>query len=248
MRLSEIGMIAADTARSKAYLQALVRDGLCPNFVLVLRPDTETGKMPGQSGFETKEKGKPAPSIIGKPVAPAGFHPEQSLEETLLAGQIDHVALATKDVHDPHVVELLESRTESVFIYSGFGGVILKPSILSIGIEFLHVHGGFLPDYKGSTTNYYSLLEEDLCGASSLFLNEEIDSGPVLLRRTFPPPEDKTKIDYIYDSLFRAQVLIETVQRYVANGEKWEYDLEQNKGGDTFYIIHPVLKHLAILR
>jgi methionyl-tRNA formyltransferase len=83
-------------------------------------------------------------------------------------------------------------------------------------------------------------------GASSLFLSEEIDSGPVLLRRSFPSPPDMTEIDHVYDSAVRAKVLVETLERYRKTGE-WQFELANNIGGETYYIIHPVLKHIAIM-
>ena len=54
----------------------------------------------------------------------------------------------------------LKEAGPEIIIYSGYGGVILKEKVLSQGKKFLHVHGGFLPQYKGSTTNYYSILNE----------------------------------------------------------------------------------------
>ena len=123
---------------------------------------------------------------------------------------------------------------------------MLKDKILDAGKKFLHIHGGYLPDYKGSTTNYYSLIDENTIGASAIFLTKEIDCGPILLRKKFSPPKDRTEIDHNSDSEARAKVLIECLQNYVNSGS-WEYELENNHGGETFYIIHPVLKHLAIL-
>ena len=68
----------------------------------------------------------------------------------------------------------------------------------------------------------------------------------MLLRRTFPRPAGKADIDYIYDSALRARVLVEVLQRYAARQE-WDYELRDNSGGETYYIIHPVLKHIALL-
>ena len=111
--------------------------------------------------------------------------------------------------------------------------------------KFLHVHGGFLPDYKGSTTNYYSLIDENTIGASSIFLNEDIDSGPLLIRKKFKPPKDKMQLDHLYDSEARAEVLIETLRNYV---ESEIFETNKNiENGETYFIIHPVLKHISIL-
>jgi methionyl-tRNA formyltransferase len=167
--------------------------------------------------------------------------------ELLKQKKITYDIAPNSDINSQEVITLISNRLESVFIFSGFGGALLRNDILSIGKKFLHVHGGYLPNYKGSTTNYYSLINENTVGASSIFLTKDIDCGPILLRKKFPPPKDRTEIDHVYDSKVRSIVLIDTLKKYITSGA-WEFDLESNKGGETFYIIHPVLKHIAILR
>jgi len=124
--------------------------------------------------------------------------------------------------------------------------VILRDEILLTEKKFLHIHGGYLPNYKGSTTNYFSLINENILGASSIFLTKDIDCGPIILRKKFPPPLERDSIDHTYDSQVRAEVLIKTLKNYNSCG-KFQFELKTNIGGETFYIIHPVLKHLAII-
>jgi methionyl-tRNA formyltransferase len=238
-------MIAADTARSKVYLQALARHQLCPGHVLVLRnPDDAT--MPGQVTRATK-KGDSSPNGETQECwSEAQFDLAEPLDLTLERMQASTEVIRCSDINHPDVIEKVREMPQPVLIYSGFGGALLRHDILSAGKRFLHVHGGYLPDYKGSTTSYYSLLLEGNMGASSLFLNAEIDAGPVLQRRRFPPPPDRLAIDHLYDSAARARVLIDTLMSYVATGS-WSFELLENTGGETYYVIHPVLKHIAIL-
>ena len=63
----------------------------------------------------------------------------------------------------------MEQLNCEVIIYSGYGGGIIGKRLLGIDKKFLHVHGGYLPDYPGSTTNYFSILKEDKVGASAIF-------------------------------------------------------------------------------
>jgi methionyl-tRNA formyltransferase len=238
-------MVAADTSRSRAYLEALIRNELFPNYVLLL--ENAENSLPGQwavtqsdsSDLHTLQELDPCWSE-------ADFNPSQSLRVLLERWGVPYSVAPNNNINAPEVVEILAQRPESVFIYSGFGGVLLRQAVISVGKRFLHVHGGYLPMYKGSTTNYYSLLANNTMGASAIFLSETIDSGPVLMRREFPPPANRQKIDHVYDSAARAKVLVETLQRYVPTNS-WEFDLPDNDGGDTYYIIHPVLKHIAIL-
>lgn len=243
MRFENIGMIAADTSRSKAYLQALVRNNMLPAYVLLLEHDSDN-LLPGQQKTSNKIQ-----SVINETDlcwSETDFDPNKSLRSLLDSFKIPYEVSPSTNINELPVIHLLKNRPEDVFIFSGFGGVLLRKAILDCGKKFLHVHGGFLPDYKGSTTNYYSLIEEARMGASAMFLNEAIDSGPVLLRKKFLPPVNRHEIDHVYDSAARAKVLVDVLSKYKDLG-KWEFELSNNSGGETFYIIHPVLKHIAIL-
>ena len=223
MRLNDIAMVAADTTRTKYYLQKLIDSDLLPSYVILLL-NNKTLPLPGQKKHNSSEE----------------------LIDLLERSSIPYCIAPDSDINSNKVIATISNRAESVFIFSGFGGVLLGDEVLGLGKRFLHIHGGYLPDYKGSTTNYYSLINEKSIGASSIFLTKDIDCGPILFRRKFPPPKDCTKIDHIYDSKARSEVLIETLKKYVCYGS-WNFDFKDNLNGETYYIIHPVLKHIAIL-
>jgi methionyl-tRNA formyltransferase len=234
-------MIAADTSRSRAYIQAMANNRILPNHVLILGNDSH---RPGQYANKLNKEDSNTKEPVHR--LDKEFDPSIAITHTLKESLIPFDIMESGDINDPYVIELLKLRPEKVFIYSGFGGVLLKKQTLDVGKRFLHVHGGYLPDYKGSTTNYFSLLSENEIGASSLFLSEKIDSGNVLVRKKFRSPIDREKIDHIYDSEARASVLITTLKKY-CDDKRWDIELPKTNHGETYYIIHPVLKHLAIL-
>ena len=207
MYLNDVAMVAADTTRSKYYLDELIKYELLPKYVLLLLNSNEQ-MLPGQKYNKTKN----------------------GIAELLEAHGVQYDFAPNSDINSNEVVKIISDRIESVFIFSGFGGALLRNDILEIGKKFLHVHGGYLPDYKGSTTNYYSLIDDNMLGASSIFLTKEIDCGPILLRKKFPAPKDRTEIDHIYDSEARSEVLVKTLKKY-ANTGCWGFELEDNKGG-----------------
>jgi methionyl-tRNA formyltransferase len=245
LRLTDIAMIAGDTSRSRAYLQALARNEMLPNYVLVLE-NASDNLLPGQ--LDKSQTNLERERVVESDECWSEVHFDSTKPIKTLLDElgITYEVTASKDINDPMVVDTLRHRSEKVFIYSGFGGTLLRKDVLSTDKSFLHVHGGYLPDYKGSTTNYYSLIVENILGASAIFLNEEIDSGPVLLRKKFPSPKNREAIDHIYDSGARAKVLISTIQKYLEFGD-WQFEFPDNIGGETYYIIHPILKHIAIL-
>lgn len=241
--LTDVGFVAASTSRTRAYLAALERHDLLPTWTLLL-DDESPAVMPGQADSAVVRSS--SPDHQAQCWSEVDFDPNAPLEPWLQRLGLDYVMAGSRDVNAAAVVDLIACSAPSVLIYSGYGGALLRHDVLETGKKFLHVHGGYLPDYKGSTTNYYSLLSEGMLGASALFLTPEIDSGPVLARRRFLPPAERMEIDHIRDAAARARVLVDTLNAYRERGE-WSFELADNYGGTTYYIIHPVLKHLAIL-
>lgn len=237
----DIAMIAADTTRTRAYLSSMARHDVLPRYILLLQNSNNT-LLPGQyEGLEGDLNLKDSDDCWSE----VNFDISSPVEEILVNLNVKYDVAPDGNINDPSVIKYIKARDEKVFVYSGFGGAILRNPVLSTGKKFLHVHGGYLPKYKGSTTNYFSLLSDGEMGASAIFLTEDIDSGPILFRKIFPAPPDREKIDHIYDSAARAKVLIEVLRGYKTSGT---FDIvTENSGGDTYYVIHPVLKHIAIL-
>ena len=98
-------------------------------------------------------------------------------------------------------------------IYSITGGQIVSDELLGIGPRFLHMHPGWLPDFKGSTTIYYSILNGELPSVTGLFLDKNIDTGPILHRQIFSLPPKWMDFDNTYDSLIRSEVLCRILKK-----------------------------------
>ncbi|BFR50084.1 methionyl-tRNA formyltransferase [Nitratidesulfovibrio sp. HK-II] len=235
MLMRAVTLLAGDTARSRCYMQALAGIGILPEqCVLLPSPD---GKRPGQCAAGEQK------SALGSWGA---FFPGVPLEQTCRDADVPVTFAPTGDINDAEVVSLLNGIKAETFLYSGFGGAILRGPVLACGKRFLHVHGGWLPDYKGSTTNHYSILEGNFCGASAIFLTDVIDSGRILHRARFPAPEDVTELDLVLDSIYRAEVLCALARHYAAYGE-WPDSGVENVHSEPYYIMHPVLRHILML-
>ena len=115
-------------------------------------------------------------------------------------------------------------------------------------MKFIHIHPGIVPEYKGSTPIYYSILKEDKCGATAFFMNEEIDSGEIIMQKEFDMPLPDEDIDYYYDCTMRATLLKDILDIYVTKDEFPKEALLRHVNEEAYFIIHPVLKHIAILK
>ena len=168
------------------------------------------------------------------------------LKDTLKQHGISFTSVETGTNNCDAAHGFLEARREKLFVFLGFDGNIVSPSILSFVMKSLHIHDGYVRAFKGSTTNYYGILAEDPIGAAVIFLTENLDSGPVLHRQTFPRPDDPELINYFIDPGLCARVLRDTLIKLDKMPRLLE-EAEPVAGGETYFIIHQVLKHLAIL-
>lgn len=233
-------MLAAPSSRSRIYLDLLERRGLLPESVLLMEdPSVETAE-------QRRRAAESAPTGTVLPEDP-DLDARRTVRQRVKDLGIEYRALDTLAPNAGVVIEAVAELDQELLVYSGPGGVILDGDLLTAGPRFLHVHAGELPDYRGSTTVYYSLLAEGTCGATAFLMNENVDEGPIVARESYPPPEDPETLDLYYDPWIRARLLSTVLKDYRKSGTLPERPQRTDQGG-TYFIIHPVLKHLAMLR
>lgn len=162
-------------------------------------------------------------------------------------GCVCHV-FPTNDINHESVFECIRNLGEKKIIYSGYGGGILQEDYFHLDKSFIHIHAGELPRYRGSTTCYYSLLERGEICASAMLLNQRLDCGDVIAAFSLDIEHIRalqcTDIDMGVEPYIRAKALL-CALRELQRGE----NLKKQEGkGETYYRIHPVLKHLAIFK
>ncbi|NMH59637.1 formyltransferase family protein [Alteromonas ponticola] len=224
-------LLLAHSARSVAYVQALSNAKISPSAVVVYGNN--------DIKLSTKRELQHNDGDI--------FCPDLSLNLTqslaLTEWPVWHCDLRSLD--NPALLTKLKELAPDIIVYSGYGGQIVPKRLLDIA-PTLHIHSGLLPDFPGSTTIYYQMLSQKCCGASAILLDETIDTGPVIAKKTYPSPPKQLDIDYLYDTMIRADLLVEVLRkRDISNLH--DDAMIQSSNRTPYYIIHPLLKHLAIL-
>lgn len=225
-------MLCARTARSSAYVQALAAAGIVPAIVIIY------GKK--SSSIHSRRQ------LDSRLFNCSVWLPDLSieLESTLSRLGWRYLCCDEIELSSEPLYSILNIQKMDLLVYSGYGGQIVPASILSL-TKVLHIHSGLLPDYRGSTTLYYQVLDRQQCAASAIFLDENIDTGPILLRKMYPLPPKNIDVDYLYDSAIRADLLVDYMRGWMT-GDK-EYSSEsQVEVHQPYYVIHPLLKHIAL--
>lgn len=237
--LGNVTLLLADTMRSRAYAQSLLAYGFRVGNILVMTSSSQ--KKWGQS------EQRLAPPILG--AFGDVFIPDLrvSLEDTCQRLSSNIEVLDTGSVNSQAVIETLKVFSPELVLFSGFGGEIVHGDVLSAAGPFLHMHAGWLPEFRGSTTIYYSFMMSGKAGVSAILLSSGIDTGEVLFRELYPLPPCDMEIDYYYDGMIRSDVMIRVLSYYYTHKQLPESQVQDQKEGETYYVIHPLLKTVSIL-
>ncbi len=237
----EFSMLLVNNNRSKAYLQNLILKKYKPEHVILLSDNT---RLPEQTDNDVIMKSDSTQKNIRSiDELSISFDEKEQVLATIIKNNIDYTVINNLDINSKDVINAISLIPSKYVIYSGPGGSLLKKEILNQGVSFIHVHPGWLPTYRGSTTIYYSMLVNSEVGASVIIFEEGIDEGPILYKRRYQISQKNIDYDYVLDPLIRANTLMEFMMTNKLNA------IQQNPvdQANTFYIVHPFIKHAAIL-
>ena len=153
--------ILADNVRSQAYIQTLVKQDIFPSKVIILKNNRNNSLgIVSKKSASLKKKYSFKNSIIDM---------KESLTNTLRKNNISYETINDSNINSDIVLKKLLNCKKKIVLVSVFAGQILKTRILNTKKKFLHIHPGKLPEYRGSTTLYYSLLQTHKVAATAYF-------------------------------------------------------------------------------
>ena len=65
--------------------------------------------------------------------------------------------------------------------------------------------------------------------------------------KNYLPPQCNCNIDYEFDTAIRSDLLIDVLNDFYKNNFEIKADKQNNNIGETYFVIHPLLKHMAII-
>ncbi|MFA4848352.1 MAG: hypothetical protein WC626_01370 [Methanoregula sp.] len=232
MKLPDVVLLAGFSSRALVYFQLMRECGMLPCHVILF--GIEDSYVAG------KDIGK-----IKRIVDDPRINLSLSLIDECKNSGCPYTHITQNSVNCPEIFDALTRLKPALVIYAGYGSQIVGKTLLAVA-PFLHVHAGWLPEEKGSTTLYYSILKNRCCSASAILLSSDLDGGPILARERYPIPRPEIEIDHYYDSYIRADLLVRVLQDYYVSG-KLPDPIDPTENETMYYVIHPILKHIAIL-
>lgn len=148
------------------------------------------------------------------------------------------------NVNSDEVFDEIQSFDCDLVVFAGYGGQILKGHHFNAGRRYLHMHPGALPLERGSTTIYYSILNNRKCTVTAFYMTRKIDDGENVYFVEYPVPDKGVDIDQWFDCVIRADCFIKALSIILEGKQVLK---PSKKDSEVYYVIHPVLKHIALL-
>ena len=159
-------------------------------------------------------------AVVTQPDKPVGRHgsvlqPSAVKQYALSQGL---PVLQPEKMKDPEFVETLKSYQANLQVVVAFR---MLPEVVWAMPEFgtFNVHAALLPQYRGAAPINWAIINgETQTGVTTFFLDHDIDTGRIILQKTFDIP-DTADVEYVYDGLMHLGVAIclETIDAILAS-------------------------------
>lgn len=169
---------------------------------------------------------------------------KEDLHRTFSKNRWKFEEVESEDVNGEEVLSLIRSYEVDIIVFAGYGGQILRSGHFRSNNTYLHMHPGKLPIERGSTTIFYSILNQRNCTVTAFYMTEKIDEGENVMFKEYNIPTKGVDIDRWYDNVIRADCFVNALRSIKKNNSTEDYFNEEST---EYYVIHPVLKHAALL-
>ena len=169
-----------------------------------------------------------------------GNSPDITLERVMERNGISFIYV--DNICENRSIMHLRSESPDIIIFAG-GGLVRKNLLEIPKIGVLNAHMGFLPEFKGMNVLEWSLHNNATIGVTIHFIDEEIDTGDILIKREIPIVKGDT-INSLRDKSYVISVnaLAETVDKLQEQGIK---AIKQENTGKQYFVMHSRLKDIV---
>ena len=132
-------------------------------------------------------------------------------------------------VKEPENIEVLRKYQPDIIIVAAFGQIVPKSILDMPKYGCVNVHASLLPKYRGAAPIQWAVINGDeVTGVTIMRMNEGIDTGDMIAKRTVRLAEDETG-GSLFDKLAQvgAQLCVETMDMIEAG--KAEYIPQNNE-------------------
>ena len=158
-------------------------------------------------------------AVVTQPDKPVGRHGSVLQPSQVKQYALEHglPVLQPEKMKDPEFIEQLRSYHANLQVVVAFR---MLPEVVWAMPEYgtFNVHAALLPQYRGAAPINWAVINgETETGVTTFFLDHDIDTGRIIMKKSFAIPDD-ADVEYVYDGLMHlgAQLCLETLEAIVA--------------------------------
>ncbi|MBQ8065882.1 MAG: methionyl-tRNA formyltransferase [Prevotella sp.] len=158
-------------------------------------------------------------AVVTQPDKPVGRHGSVLQPSAVKQYAVEQglPVLQPEKMKDPAFVEQLRSYDANLQVVVAFR---MLPEVVWAMPEYgtFNVHAALLPQYRGAAPINWAVINgETETGVTTFFLDHDIDTGRIIMKKPFAIPDD-ADVEYVYDGLMHlgARICLETLEAIVA--------------------------------
>ena len=158
-------------------------------------------------------------AVVTQPDKPVGRHQNELQPSEVKKFALEHglPVLQPEKMKDPSFVETLRSYHANLQVVVAFR---MLPEVVWAMPEYgtFNVHAALLPQYRGAAPINWAVINgETETGVTTFFLDHDIDTGRIIMKKHFPIPDD-ANVEFVYDGLMHlgAEICLETLEAILA--------------------------------
>lgn len=164
------------------------------------------------------ENGYNVVAVVTQPDKPVGRHGSVLQPSQVKQYALEHglPVLQPEKMKDPQFIEQLRSYHANLQVVVAFR---MLPEVVWAMPDYgtFNVHAALLPQYRGAAPINWAVINgETETGVTTFFLDHDIDTGCIIMKKHFPIPDD-ADVEYVYDGLMHlgAQLCLETLEAII---------------------------------
>lgn len=144
--------------------------------------------------------------------------------------------LYCKNINDRATLDFISNGKPDLLVSAYFSQILKKEVISLPKLGVINLHPGWLPTYKGAMAYFWVLKNNsDKGGVTVHWIDEGIDTGEILARRSFLLPQNATQeIVLMYTAVIGARLLKRIVRRLIS-GQSPKLTQTDNDDEDNYY-------------
>ena len=124
-------------------------------------------------------------AVISNKVSATGL--DRAAKENITTHVIEHKSYPSRGTFDQAMIQVIDTAGADLVVLAGFMRILSKPFIDHYQHRLINIHPSLLPKYKGLNTHQQVIDNNDTVhGASVHYVNQELDSGPIVIQAEIP--------------------------------------------------------------